>query len=311
MSTPYVTPEMIINAPTGLAWDIIPAPGASSQAMFAEQLNICWRATGIVNTIAGQVLRATVDTETQTGPDYRITIQNATGNVRAIMQRWPVVQVYQVAVSANLFPRAWSLVGSDQFGSEHPVMGSYGSTAPSSPSDGGQSILVGASNGASWANGRNGFVLSTSYLNGWAHCGTTQSATTGATVLHVDDVTGFTGAVVWVYDGASTEQITVSSVTATTPLALPYGAMTVPAGPGTLNLASAITANHAAGTVVSAFTADVLQATILVCAAQVMEAGITSITIQSLPGVETMGGHGVEDLMVEAETILSPYKRTI
>lgn len=310
MPTPYVTPEMIINAPTGLAWNIIPQPGSSSEAQYAEQLNICWRATGITNVIVNQVLRSTVDTEQQTGPDFRATIQNnAANNTRLILQRWPITDILQVAVSPNTFPRTWSTVPTGYYGVEHPILGVYGSTAPSSAGEGGQSILI-SSGFSGWGMGRNGYTLSVTYLNGWPHCGITTTATSGSTTLNVDDVTGFTGASVWIYDGAISEMVTVRSVTANTPLELPFGG-TTPAGPGTLILTTPTLSTHATDIVVSAMPADILQAVILICAAQVMEAGITSISIQSLPGVETMGGHGVQDLMVEAEVILSPYKRVI
>jgi hypothetical protein len=41
----------------------------------AEQTNICWRASGIIDNYCNQVLRATVDTEYLSGPNYRVTVQ--------------------------------------------------------------------------------------------------------------------------------------------------------------------------------------------------------------------------------------------
>ena len=44
--SPYVTPQMLISAPTGISWNTIP-PGANVSPIqrLAEQANICGRAT--------------------------------------------------------------------------------------------------------------------------------------------------------------------------------------------------------------------------------------------------------------------------
>ena len=186
-----------------------------------------------MDAYCNQVLRATVDTEVLSGPNYRVTVQQATGNVRLILQRWPVTQILAMQTSPNTFPRNWTQVPAGMFDIEHPVVGLYGTTAPSGAGEGGQSILLSPGYGG-WWGGRLGFRFSTSYINGWPHAGLTASANVGDTSITVDDVTGFTGAAAFVYDGSSTEVITVSSVTATTPLTLPNGGGTAPSGPGVL-----------------------------------------------------------------------------
>lgn len=309
LSTPYVTPAMITNAPTGIAWAIIPFPKSTSQQQYAEQLNICRRATSIVNGYCNQVLRATVDTEVQNGPDYRVTIENGTGNARVILQRWPVTSILQVAVSANAFPRQYTTVPGNWYDIENPILGVYGSTAPSSAGEGGQSILIGPGY-INWGLGRRGYVASVTYENGWPHAGTTASSLAGASTLAVDDVTSFTGASAEVFDGASSETVHVTSVTANTPQPLPYGG-TVPAGPGTLTLASPLTYAHTSGIVVSSFPQDILWATILAATTQALESGINSITIQNVNGSQTVGGHGIEELITDYEVILEPFRRVI
>lgn len=310
MATPYITPSMITNAPTGIAWNIIPFPKATTAQQLAEQTNICWRATGIVDNFCNQVLRATADTEYYNGPDYRVTVQQ-TGNGRIVLQRWPVLQVLQVSISPNAsFPRQWTTLPALNFDIEHPIIGVYGSSTPSAAGDGGQAVLI-APGFINWNLGRNGWRIAISYLNGWAHTSLTSSATAGVTTLNVDDVTAFTGASAFVYDGASSETITVSTVSAISPLTLPIGTATVPAGPGTLTLSSPLTNSHPVGTVVSALPQDVMWAAILAATTQALESGIDAITIQNIPGSTTVGGHGITELTTQYEVILGPYRRTV
>jgi hypothetical protein len=127
----------------------------------------------------------------------------------------------------------------------------------------------------------------------------------------VDDVTSMTGARVFIYDGAETETVTVSGVTANQNFSLPYGTNTVPAGPGTVTLSSGTLYPHSSGAVISAMPQAVLWATILACVLQALESGITAVTIQNLPGSQTVGGQGLMALEQEFRTILDPYKRVI
>jgi hypothetical protein len=243
-----------------------------------------------------------------------VTIQPGTQNVRLILQRWPITQILAMQTSANTFPRSWTQVAAGMFDVENPVVGLYGSSAPSGAGEGGQSILLSPGYGG-WWNGRNGCRFSTTYVNGWPHAGLTTTVASGATSIAVDDVTGFTGASAFIYDGSSTEVISVSSVTATTPLVLPNNGGTAPAGPGTLHLAAPLSFSHT-GTVpttvlVSSLPQNVLWAATLAAAAQALEAGITSVSIQNIPGSLTTGGHGVSDMKTEYELLLDPFKRVI
>ena len=315
MATPYVTPAMIVNAPTGIAWSIIPFPKASTEAQLAEQTNICWRATAIVDGYVNQVFRATVDNEVAQGPNYYVTIDNNTGQVRWILTRSPVTQILAVQTAPNVLPPTWTQVTSGAWRIETPVLGVYDSyTSSGSGGSGGQTIYVGAGWG-SWALGRNGYLMAASYLNGWPHAGLIESASASASSLYVDDVTGMAGATVTVYDGADTEVVQVTSVTAANNTTLPNGGGTVPAGPGTLNLATATTFAHAGGmpasVVVSALPGDVMWATILAATVQALESGIQAVTIQNLPGSNTVGGHGVEALEIQYQQILQPYRRVV
>jgi len=302
---------MITSAPTGISWDIIPYPQAILALQEAEQLNICFRAMGLVNGYCNQILRATVDTEQLSGPNYRVTIEQDTGNTRIILSRWPITQILAAQFAPNaVMPRQWTQVTSGNWDIEYPIIGVYNSSTPSSSGEGGQSILLGTNN-LDWSLGRNGYRVSVSYVNGWPHCGTTASSNAGVSALQVDDVTAFAGAGAFIYDGANTEEVHVSTVVATTPLVLPNGGGIAQAGPGTINLRSPTAFSHGSGVVVSSLPQDILWATILAATTQALESGIDAITIQNIPGSQTVGGHGVSDLTLSWKTILKPFKRTI
>ena len=304
--TPYVTPELLVNAPTGISWSTIP-PGraVTPEQRLAEQLNICMRASAQADTYCNQVLRATVDNEFHDGPDFRVTLQRSTGNTRVILQRWPVLQVLSVQVSPNSFPRQWTTVPAGMFDVENPVVGLYGTNAPSAAGEGGQSILI-APGFLSWVNGRWGFRLQIQYVNGWPHTSLTAASTAGATTVTVDDCTGWApftqganGATGVVYDSGQQEVVQVTAASATS-------------GPGTLTLASPLQFQHVAGTLVSTLPASVMWAVIMMGSAIALTRGATSTTVQTIPGGGGGGsGKGPQDLTGEAELLLHPFRRVI
>lgn len=311
MSTPYVTPAMLTNAPTGVSWQIIPSPRATADAQLAEQTNICWRATSMVDTICNQVLRATVDNEYLLGPgEPRVGVDRATGNTRLVMRRWPVTDVLGVQVAANTFPRVWSSVPAGLYEPERPLLNAFTDSAAATAPDGGSSILL-APGYVDWCRGRAGYRVLVSYVNGWPHSSLTAPAQVGDLTVEVDDVTGFTGAVTVAYDGAATEQVAVASVAATRSVPLPNGAGTAQTGPGVLTLASPLTKAHAAGVVVSALPGNVIWATVLAAAAQALESGIVSVTIQNVSGKEASTDTSIEDMRKQVAALLNGYGRVI
>jgi hypothetical protein len=312
MATPYITVQMLLDAPTGVSWSLIPQPRSSSQAQRAEVNNVCWRATSIVDTYCRQVLRATVDNEPLTGPGApRVGVERSTGNGTLIMRRWPVTQVLAIQRARNaVFPRVWSAVPAGLYEVTHPLINQYTDSASATMPDGAQAITV-APGYVDWLYGRNGWRYLVSYVNGWPHTSLTATAATGTTTLAVDDVTGFAGASAFAYDGADTESVSVSTVAATTPLVLPNGVGTAQTGPGTLTLSAPLASTHLQGVVVSALPANVLWASVLACATQALESGIEAVTIQNLPGSQTVGGHGVQELEAAYETLLTDYRRVI
>lgn len=309
--TPYITPDMVSNSPTGVSWQIIPQPDSDSVAQLAELTNICWRATSIVDTYCNQVLRSTVDNEQLTGPGApRVGIQRGSSNGLLVMSRWPVTEVLAIQTSQNRsWPRSWSTVPAGQYEVEHPLINLYTDAASATGPDGGASIIVAPGYIPSLSLGRNSTRVLVSYNNGWPHSSLTAAAVAGDTVLHVDDVTGFTGVSAFAYDGSFTETLSVLSVAATVPLNLPNGVGTAQTGAGTVTLSSPLANPHAAGVCVSALPANVIWAAALAASAQALEAGITSISVQNISGSLTEGGHGVADVQTSYEWLLEPFMR--
>jgi hypothetical protein len=307
--TPYITPDLLVSAPTGISWSTIP-PGraVTPPERTAEQYNIAQRATAIADGYCNQILRATLDTEYLSGPDYYVTYQQGTGNMRLILSRWPVVSVSAIYVSPNVFPRSWTEVTSGYYAPETPTMGVYGSVAPTGTGQGGQSVIM-SSGYADWSLGRNGYVFQVQYINGWPHCSLTTAVTAGSTSVAVDDCTGWaaqtlsgasgaTGVVNDIGGAQETVQVTASSV---------------PAGPGTLTLASGLVYNHAAGVMVSTLPASVQWACTLLATSQALTRGATATTVHTVPGGSggSPASKGPESLAEEAELLLHPYKRII
>jgi hypothetical protein len=294
-----------------------------SQEVAAEVNNCLWRASSIVDTYARQVLRSTIASEELAGPGVpRCNVDRSTGNGVLQAKWWPVTEVLAIQVSpSRAFPPVWATVPAGQWRIRHPLI-SVGDSASATAPDGGWTIDVapgwiswhgcgrGPAPGA-WAGGggRGGQLVQVCYVNGWPHTSLTADAAEGATSLDVDDVTGWAGASGFAYDGAATEQMAGESVSAATPVVLPYGAGTAQGGPGTVALTSPLNFSHQAGTVVSALPADVIYATILAAAVQALTGGTDAITIQSVGGEHSSPQPTAEGMTKQYQALLSDYRR--
>lgn len=305
MATAYINAAMLTSHPAGLAWNTVPTLTASTAQQTAQLEQVCWQATSAVNRYCLQPLRATIATDTNRGPGMpRIASDRCSRRGTIVTRRWPVTGVEAIQVSpSDSFPAAWSLVPAGQWKIRNPVILSA-APAPDSGPQGGNVIDV-AAGYITWDRGRGGFDVMTSYQHGWPHAGVATAALAGAQTLAVDDVTGWAGAVGFVYDGVSTEIVEVTTVAATTPVQLPGVAGTVQAGPGTLTLAAPLEFAHTTGVIVSALPPDVIRASALQTAVIALET-IEGIAVQSLSG-RLAGGTGV--LAEEVEMILDSYMR--
>jgi hypothetical protein len=302
---PYVTPQIVQQAPTGVSWRTIPYgcdPGGEQNQ--AEIQNICDRATSWADGYCNQSLRATVDTEYISGPDYYATVQQATQNIRIIASRWPVLSVVAVSVSPNTFPLTWTALPSDYFRPEQPVIGVYGSSAAGGSGQGGQGIIISGQAGGTWCLGRNGYLIQVQYVSGWPHTQLTAAVSAGATSLPVDDCSGWavsgfsgtpTGARGYLYDNQQeSAHVTASSATS---------------GPGTLTIASPLNYNHEAGVLFSAMPQTIQWGCVLMATSIALTRGATATAVHTISGGQNAAGpKSADELAVEAELLLHSYK---
>jgi hypothetical protein len=312
--TPYVTADQLLSGmwPTGVSWASLP-PGrtATDAQKYAAVSTVCAEGTAECDGYCNLPLRCTSTAEIFHGPgdsDARVTIQNGSGMGRIVLQRLPVLQITQVQVApSRVFPRQWTTVPAGCYEPEYPALGLYNSIAPSAGGQGGQAILV-APPYISWSLGRNGYVIQVSYTHGWPHASLTAAAQSGASVISVDDCTGWgittqagTGAAGVAYDSGLQEAVKCNSAS-------------VLAGPGTLTLASPLLYSHNAGVMVSSFPQDIIWASALFSSAAALTRGATSTTLQEAPGrgaAQGTGEAGAGGLAKAAMAKLKPYRRTV
>lgn len=306
-STPYVSAEMLMAAPTGISWATVGGDGCSTPTQaerLAEVSNICARASAMADSYCNTTLRATLDSEVLTGPgDFRFQIQR-NGRARLLLSRWPVLSVVggQWSPSAS-FPAEWTAIPASMYRPERPVIGTYGSTAPNGSGDGGQAVVL-APGIVNWGWGRGAFDVETSYINGWPHCSLVEAPAVGATSIHVDDVTGWLGATGVMKSNGGQEAALVTAVTPDT-----VGAIT---GPGVLTLGNPLFYEHTRGTIFTTLSGAIEQAVIMLCVSQALIRGATATTVQALPGSRSSSGsRGPDDLIMEAKGLLAPYNRVI
>lgn len=312
--TPYITPGVLRSAPTGIDWTTIPNRSASNIAQAAEVANICTRATGMIEGVCNQVLRATADTEYFSGPDYRITINRSTGNVRILVSRWPILQVLGGQVSPDVFPRNWITVPPTQFDVERPPIGLFGASQAADIAEGGQAIIMGAGF-MGWWNGRNGYRIQVMYVNGWPHTSLMAQASPAVSpaiqTILVDDCTGWApspydpadqqfGATGLFYDGIYQE------------IAQCIGS-SVPSGPGVLTLAAPLTFPHSPGVMFTTLPRAIMNATIDMATSIALERGASATQIQSVSGGSggSGGSIGVKELRELATKAAQSYARVI
>jgi hypothetical protein len=309
--TPYVTPEVLVSAPTGIDWTTIPNRQAGPREQAAEQANICLRATGLIEGITNQVLRATLDTEYFSGPDWNVTVSNSTGVGRVLMSRWPILQIVSGMVSPSFaFPRAWQQIAANQMDIDKPPIGLFGAAQAADVPDGGQHILL-APGLVNWSLGRRGFRYSFIYVNGWPHTSLLAKATATSTTIQVDDCTGWApsvydpvssteGATGIFYDGYRQEVAQVSAASAVS-------------GPGTLTLNSPLVWDHDPGVLFTAMSRSVMNATIDMCSSIALERGASATVVQSVSGGggNSGGPIGVTELRKLAADAVRTYARVI
>lgn len=311
--TPYITPELLTQLPTGVSWrSLIAGRGVPAPQLNAALSTVCATATSMADAYCHQMLRATQDTVQVYAPGPRAWVPQAgLARVRPsklILTRWPVLSVTGIEVSPNTFPRVFAPVTAGDWDIADPPSGLYGSSAPGNAGEGTQEILL-APGWLDWSSGHEGWVARVTYVNGWPHCGLTASAAAGDATLTVDDCTGWAvtggpgaapGAAGVLYDASSQETFQVTAASAAS-------------GPGTLTLAAPLTFGHEPGVMGSALPPYVLQATAWYACSIALTRGATATTNREVPGTGQSTGapKGVQEFAEEAELLLNPLRRII
>ncbi len=223
---------MLLATNYGVSWSTFPKPSASNADQIAAQLDICHVVTSEMDTLANQSLRAGIDTEVEFGPDYSVTIlPNMWARFR--LAHWPIIALTAAAVSpSGAAPPVWTSIPATSLLTEHQGLPLFGTIVPDGAGPGPTAALI-PPGYIDWSNGRKGFNISITSLNGFPTCGIDQPVAAGATSVHVDDITGWFvaglgGARGTIYDPPYREQLTVSNATPDTAGAIQ--------GPGTLTL---------------------------------------------------------------------------
>jgi hypothetical protein len=232
---------MLLSSNFGISWSTFPKPGASIAEQVAAQLDICSTLTAEMDTLANMHLRATQDVEQEFGPDLIITIRR-NGWARFRLSAWPILQLVGGQVSpSSANPPAWSTIPATAMITEHSMLPLTGSSVPSASGPGPTAALI-APGYVDWANGRDGYLVQVTSINGFPVCGIDQSASVGDSFLHVDDITGWwlgtgSGARGVICDPPFRESVTVIGATPDTAGAI--------SGSGTLSLTTPLQFAHA------------------------------------------------------------------
>ena len=320
----YITPAILINAPTGVAWSTIPTPKATSAQQLQEQQQICYRTSSWIDNYCNQPLKCTYDVETVTGPNDRMTYNRSGGFFEVKAVRFPILSVIGGSYSnSSAFPYQWTNISSSYLRPSGNVLGSDGSLAPVGTSAHPWRVQV---SGQVLSTQRNGWTMQFGYLNGWPTTSLTTAANVGDTSVEVDDVTGWylgsypsqfaasggaQGVLGQWYDplNLANEQSIVTNATATTPITS-FG-VSVQTGPGTLTLDTPLQYAHAAGTLFTSLPYTVIQAAIYRSVYDVLIRGTTSLNVPSLQGGITHATGDASAYATEAELLLQPFIRII
>ena len=278
--SPYLTVAEYQNAPTAVDTSQL-VPGGNAQANTVELGNVIARASSWVDDICNQVLAATSDVD----PIRRYRV-NAYGAVRVPLRYSPILQIDSVSVGYTpslMQPLSSSLtadiaiIGTNTV--EIPVYGNAGPAVTGSPRLVGDRVLV-----------------SVGYVNGYPNTQTSGSVSAAATQLPVVSALGiYVGTTLTVYDGASTEQITVTAVNGQT-----------------LTLSAPLLYQHGIGVSVSALPPVVKQAAILLTSSLIKTRG-TMATVMPGTGMGNRqtapsGSGGDKDAEL-ATQMLAPLRR--
>jgi len=283
-STPYLTLDEFKNAPTAIDISNLVFNSQDPDVQDAELSNVIARSSSWIDTYCNQVLAATTETENmraRMSSDGTIRIHPRYNPIIAVIafsygnpssQMNPIVdpsvawvEDQQIIMPVGNLSFNYSTQGPLQFG------------LPTTP--------------------RREYFINVQYVAGYANT-TIVSANAGQSTVVVADATGITpGTTLKIYDGYSSEFVTVASNHT-------YGNTTVA-------LASPLNYSHNAGISISALPPAIKEAAILVTTAFLKVRGDSSMTmgIGTSPSQSTPGKDKLSDEIKLAQDLLNPYCR--
>jgi len=284
VSKPYLTLQEFKNAPTALDYGNL-VVGGNQAAQDAELSNAILRASSWIDQFCNQIIGATVDVEQQ-----RIRIR-PDGTLRFHPKYFPIVALTDLNIGFQ--PNQLTAVQdpSQAWLEEGQVVFPYASLPTNMSSQGPLGFGFPSTPRAET-------YINYSYVNGYGNSTLASSASAGATTLVVDDGTGFVaGEMFTIYDGASTERVTVAST-------YTFDSNTIP-------LTSALLFTHAAGVSVSSLPAAIKQACILVTSAFLKIRGDASMVMQvtSNPTTQIPNSQNLGTDLTIAQELLKPFRR--
>jgi hypothetical protein len=284
-STPYLTLAEYKQAPTAIDYNNLVVASADPAVQDAELSNVIARASSWMDNFCNQVLEATLEEEQQRcrlgsdgtlylHPSYSPIVAvtslsygmnpNQMTNVSDLSQGWVENQSFILPYSS--VSTSWSSQGPLAFG------------IPSRP--------------------RGQVFVSYTYIAGYFNDILGASASAGSSSITVAENTGLvSGTKLTIYDGASSENVTVAS-------SYVFGSDTVP-------LASPLKYAHASGVALSALPPAVKQAAVFVTSAFLKARGDYSLTMMSTSAVGQAGStnSGIDHDMNTAKELLYSFKR--
>ena len=281
-STPYLTIAEFKQAPTAV--DVDDLVGGGTSAINDQELaNVIARASSWIDAHCGQVLSSTTDTEALRARFDRM------GFLKVHPRFSPITEL--VSLSYGGLPTLMASVDISTVWIEPETI--------VFPVQGFSAAFAGPIQFSGNYSSTQELFVSITYVNGYANTLLSASVSASATSLSVDDLAGFTPLHQFmIYDGSSTELLTVSSLFVAT------------SGAGNLPLASAVKYTHAAGISVSALPPAVKQAAIYVTSAILKARGNASLVMQTLTPttIQSSNPSAAGDLM-SAWDLLKPYRR--
>ena len=278
----YISISEYKNAPTAIDYSNLVVGGTQAQ-QDSELLSVIARASSWIDVHCNQTLVARPITETKR------TRISPRGSIIIHPDQSPLLAV--TALSYGISPSNLTAVADPSVLWLEPTEFIYSQTAITSSSQGSLSFGLPVST-------RSQIFCSYTYVGGYVNTGVTGTA--GISSCVVTDSTGIiAGVTLSIYDGASTESVTVAS-------SYVYGSST------TIPLQSPLLNTHAAGNAtLSGLPAAIKQACILVTTDFLKVRGDNSLTMaattraSSGPGFQT----NISSDLQLAETLLQPFRR--